>query len=66
MVVEELGLSGVEYAYTGGARGWRGDVPVVRFDSTRIRALGWRNARSSREAIQASIRANIAETADPA
>lgn len=64
MVVEELGLADVEYVYTGGTRGWRGDVPVVRFDSSRIRGLGWRNARSSREAVRASIQANIAETAD--
>src|SRR5207253_2197617 len=28
MVVEELGLSGVKYEFTGGARGWKGDVPV--------------------------------------
>jgi UDP-glucose 4-epimerase len=64
MVVEELGLTGVEYVFSGGTRGWRGDVPVVRFDTTRIRALGWRNQRSSRDALLASIRANIAETAD--
>jgi UDP-glucose 4-epimerase len=37
MVVEALGLEGVEYSFTGGSRGWKGDVPVVRFDSRKIR-----------------------------
>jgi UDP-glucose 4-epimerase len=63
LTVAALGLADVEFAYTGGSRGWKGDVPVVRFDDSRIRALGWANARSSVEALQASIEANIAETA---
>lgn len=62
MTVAGLGLSNVELVYTGGSRGWKGDVPVVRFDDSRIRALGWRNRRSSAEALRASIEANIAET----
>lgn len=61
LTVDELGLSDVDFVFTGGPRGWRGDVPVVRFDSTRIRSLGWRNRYSSREAIRDSIRANIRE-----
>jgi UDP-glucose 4-epimerase len=61
MVVEALGLSGVEYAFTGGERGWKGDVPIVRFDSTKIRARGWSNRHSSTEALADSIAANIAE-----
>jgi UDP-glucose 4-epimerase len=66
MVVERLGLSDVRYAYTGGNRGWRGDVPVVRFDTSKIRALGWSNRLTSREAIAASIEANIAEASKEA
>ena len=38
----------VEFSYTGGDRGWKGDVPIVRLDTTRIRALGWQNARDAR------------------
>jgi UDP-glucose 4-epimerase len=58
---ERLGLSDVAYEYTGGTRGWKGDVPVVRFSSDKLRALGWTNAYSSRAALIDSIDHNIAE-----
>ncbi len=29
------------FEYTGGDRGWKGDVPVVRIATGKIRALGW-------------------------
>lgn len=41
----------VRYDFTGGDRGWKGDVPIVRFDCSKIQALGWRNRRSSAEAL---------------
>ena len=61
LAVECLGLplSRVEMAYTGGDRGWKGDVPVVRLDTARIRSLGWRCEMSSREALRRSISAMI-------
>jgi len=31
--------------------GWKGDVPVVRFDSAKIQASGWRPTLSSSEAL---------------
>jgi UDP-glucose 4-epimerase len=61
LVVERMGLEKVPYSYTGGDRGWKGDVPIVRFRSSKLASLGWRCTYSSREAIIASIDANIAE-----
>ncbi len=61
LVVARMGLEGVRYEYTGGPRGWKGDVPVVRFRSDKLAALGWRCAHSSTEALLDSIDANIAE-----
>jgi UDP-glucose 4-epimerase len=58
---ERLGLSDVAYEFTGGTRGWKGDVPVVRFSSDKLRTLGWTNAYTSREALIDSIDHNIAE-----
>jgi len=59
MVVERLGLSDVEYRLGSGPRGWRGDVPIVRFDTTRARALGWTNRLTSRQAMAAAIDAMV-------
>jgi UDP-glucose 4-epimerase len=60
---ERLGLDDVAYEFTGGTRGWKGDVPVVRFSSDKLRTLGWSNAYTSREALIDSIDHNIAEAA---
>ena len=54
-VVEVMGLEHVQYRYTGGDRGWKGDVPIVRLDSQKIRRLGWSNQYSSLQAIKMSV-----------
>lgn len=58
LAVECVGLEpGVtRFAYTGGDRGWKGDVPIVRLSTARIRALGWSCGRSCREALRSSMR----------
>jgi UDP-glucose 4-epimerase len=61
LVVERMGLSDVRYEYTGGSRGWKGDVPVVRLRSDKLASLGWRCGHNSSEALLDSIDANIAE-----
>jgi UDP-glucose 4-epimerase len=66
LVVQRMGLSGVRYEYTGEARGWKGDVPVVRFSSDKLASLGWRCRYSSTEALIDSIDANIAEVTQQA
>lgn len=57
LALEILGLSAGTTAlrYTGGDRGWSGDVPVVRLNTARIRGLGWRNEMSSVEALRESL-----------
>lgn len=61
LAVECVGLppARVQFEFAGGDRGWKGDVPVVRLDTRRIRALGWQCRRSSREALRASMLAMI-------
>lgn len=46
----------VKYIFTGGNRGWKGDVPIVRLNSKKIRNLGWKNKYSSKESIEISIK----------
>lgn len=47
----------VRYDFAGGDRGWKGDVPVVRFDCSKIKALGWKNRRSAAEALADAMEA---------
>jgi UDP-glucose 4-epimerase len=63
LAVECVGLARdrVTFEYTGGDRGWKGDVPVVRLDTARIRGLGWRCALGSREALRRSMLEMIPE-----
>jgi UDP-glucose 4-epimerase len=47
-----MGLKNVKFRYTGGRRGWPGDVPVVHLDVSKIKKLGWRAGRTSDEAVR--------------
>jgi UDP-glucose 4-epimerase len=61
LAVECVGLApgSVRFAYTGGDRGWKGDVPVVRLKNDRIRSLGFTPLHNSREALGSAMRAMI-------
>lgn len=61
LAVDVTGLDATTttFEYTGGDRGWKGDVPVVRVNTDRIRALGWANRRSSLEALRDSMTAML-------
>ena len=56
IVVKEMELKDVLFEYTGGKRGWKGDVPVVRFNLVKIHNLGWKVKYSSIEAVRKSIK----------
>jgi UDP-glucose 4-epimerase len=56
-----LDPASVRFEFTGGDRGWKGDVPVVRLSTTRIRALGWSCSRLCKEALRSSMLAMLAE-----
>ena len=58
LAISCVGAEGVtEIHYTGGDRGWRGDVPIVRLNTDRIRDLGWSNVMNTREALRSSLEA---------
>jgi UDP-glucose 4-epimerase len=61
MVINELQIDpqSVKITYSGGDRGWKADVPVVRLDARKIIKLGWNPKFNSREAIRESIRGMI-------
>ena len=54
MVIEEMGLN-AKIRYTGGDRGWVGDVPEFRYDLTKINKLGWVAPHNSNESVRVAI-----------
>ena len=68
IAVEVCGLApqSVHYEFTGGDRGWKGDVPVVRFNCDNIQSRGGRCRRTSAQAIRDSLAAMKRELETPA
>ena len=56
MLAGAMGQPNCQFSYTGGDRGWTGDVPQVRYDVSRINKLGWHAHYSSDEAVQHAIK----------
>lgn len=56
IVIEEMGLNSVQYKYTGSDRGWKGDVPLVRFNLNKVHKLGWKARYTSSEAVRLSVK----------
>ncbi|UCF13650.1 MAG: NAD-dependent epimerase/dehydratase family protein [Thermoplasmatales archaeon] len=56
IVVEEMGLNNVKFTYTGGKRGWKGDVPQFQFDISKMKKLGWKATVTSDEAVRKTTR----------
>lgn len=56
IVVEESPNPAASIAYTGGDRGWIGDVPKVEYDTSKIKALGWSPKLDSEAAVRAAAK----------
>lgn len=56
MVFEEMNLKNVNVTYTGGKSGWPGDAPIVHYDISKIKKLGWTPKYSSDEAVRLAIK----------
>jgi len=56
IVVEEMKLKNVSFKYTGGIRGWKGDVPRFQLDAQKINTLGWKATLTSDEAVRKAIK----------
>jgi UDP-glucose 4-epimerase len=54
-MVMSVNLNAMRFDYTGGTRGWKGDVPVVRLACDKIRALDWRPAMNSKDAMWTAL-----------
>jgi UDP-glucose 4-epimerase len=61
MVVKEMGLQSVKFEYTGGDRGWPGDVPQVRFNTQKMEKLGWKPRYTSDQAVERAVKFLVEE-----
>ena len=52
IVVDQMGLRDVRFRYTGGKRGWPGDVPTVIYDVSAMKGLGWEAKHTSADAVR--------------
>lgn len=51
IVADEMGLN-PDFSYTGGDRGWDGDVPEMRLDIEKLKSEGWRPEKDSAESVR--------------
>lgn len=61
IICEELGLENVQYEFSGGESGWKGDVPQFQYCLDKIHGTGWRAHYSSDEAVRETVRDAIRE-----
>ncbi|PSH01396.1 MAG: UDP-glucose 4-epimerase [Nanohaloarchaea archaeon QH_8_44_6] len=55
IVSEEMNLN-PDLSYTGGKKGWKGDVPEMRLDISKLENEGWKPERNSRESVRKTVR----------
>jgi UDP-glucose 4-epimerase len=60
IVADEMGLE-PDYEYTGGERGWVGDVPRMRLSIEKLAALGYEADGSSDDAVRRAVRELLEE-----
>lgn len=58
-LLKEMGLNQTKIIFTGGKRGWEGDVPQMLLDITKLKKLGWQPKYNSRQAVLRAIRENL-------
>ena len=59
--IEAMGLRDVTISRGSEPRGWPGDVALVRIDTRRMEALGWRPKLTSDEAVRRAIQETVAQ-----
>jgi UDP-glucose 4-epimerase len=65
LAIEALELGGAQprVEYGRDPRGWKGDIPVVRLNTDRIRALGWSPSAGSAQALTQSMKSMLGDLA---
>ncbi|MCD1293821.1 UDP-glucose 4-epimerase [Methanocella sp. CWC-04] len=61
IVAAEMGLDKVRFEYTGGDRGWKGDVPFMALSIEKMKSAGWRPTHNSEESVRLTVRSLLKE-----
>lgn len=56
IICEVLGYTDVEYKYTGGNVGWKGDVPKFQYNLSKIHNAGWTARHTSDESVRETVK----------
>ena len=59
LIVKEMGLKDVKFTYTGGKRGWKGDVPKMLLSIEKLQQLGWKPNNNSKSSVSAATRSTL-------
>ncbi|RLI83276.1 UDP-glucose 4-epimerase [Archaeoglobales archaeon] len=55
IVSKAMGLD-PEFVFTGGRRGWKGDVPVMFLSNEKLKKLGWKPRYNSEDAVKMTVK----------
>jgi UDP-glucose 4-epimerase len=64
MKILEINPAGVALHYSGGDRGWKADVPIVRLSAEKLSSIGWKPKFDSLGAIAESVASMNSQLSD--
>ena len=56
LICERMGLDDVQYEYTGGNCGWKGDVPSFDYNIDKAKKKGWKYTFNSTDAVKETLK----------
>ncbi len=56
IIIGEMHLTGTKLRFTGGERGWIGDVPRMQLSVERIKGLRWKPQLGSKESVRIAVK----------
>ncbi|MCL2459848.1 MAG: NAD-dependent epimerase/dehydratase family protein [Euryarchaeota archaeon] len=59
IIIAEMGLSSVTFQYTGGNKGWVGDVARMQLSCDAMKTLGWQPSVNSYESVVQAVHAAL-------
>jgi UDP-glucose 4-epimerase len=61
LLIKKAGLKNVKLVFTGGERGWPGDVPQMFLAVNKINNLGWKGKNNSYQAVEIAVERMLKE-----